>query len=545
MLKVFLVEDERIMREGIKNNIDWEKEGFAFVGEAGDGELAYPLLQKTRPDILITDIKMPFMDGLELSRLVKQELPGIKILILSGYDEFEYAKEAISIGITDYLVKPLSGAQLMEAVKRVAEQIREEQQQREFLETFERERQENMQLERQKFFQKLVSGRLPVSAALKEGREIGLELAARGYNILLFQTFWGEQTEGYSEEQNRVTREMERIVEMMPEILMIERGLEGWAFILKELGENPIEELEEKFSSMLVTAVEACEGLEYFGGIGKPVERLSELKQSFEAAGRAFAYRYLKKRNQIVKSGEESEEQTADAELTLGELNLERLDHRAVERFLKTGLAVDAVHFVEEYLDSLGEKNIQSLMFRQYVTMDIYFAAAKMLDDLGIDSGALAARCGDFQKMPEVFSSLDAARTYLRRVLETAIELKDGQAQKKYSSLLKNARTYIEEHYDEEDISLNTVAASVNLSPNHFSTIFSQETGQTFIEYLTGVRMEHAKALLRSTAMKTAEIAFAVGYKDPHYFSYIFKKTQDCTPREFRAGTQKKTEEHA
>ena len=108
MIKVFLVEDEIIIREGIRYNIDWEKEGLEFVGEASDGELAYPLIQKTKPDILITDIKMPFMDGLELSRLVKQEMPEVKIIILSGYDEFEYAREGIDIGITDYLLKPVS-----------------------------------------------------------------------------------------------------------------------------------------------------------------------------------------------------------------------------------------------------------------------------------------------------------------------------------------------------------------------------------------------------------------------------------------------------
>ena len=96
MLKVFLVEDEIVMREGIKKNIDWEKEGFSFTGEASDGELAFPMIQKLHPDILITDIRMPFMDGLELSRLVKREFPKIKIIILSGYDEFEYAKEAMN-----------------------------------------------------------------------------------------------------------------------------------------------------------------------------------------------------------------------------------------------------------------------------------------------------------------------------------------------------------------------------------------------------------------------------------------------------------------
>ena len=123
MIKVFLVEDEIIIREGIRYNIDWEKEGLEFVGEASDGELAYPLIQKTKPDILITDIKMPFMDGLELSRLVKQEMPEVKIIILSGYDEFEYAREGIDIGITDYLLKPVSGARLLEAVKKVGQMV--------------------------------------------------------------------------------------------------------------------------------------------------------------------------------------------------------------------------------------------------------------------------------------------------------------------------------------------------------------------------------------------------------------------------------------
>ena len=105
-IKVFLVEDEIVIRDGIRKSINWEKEGYDFAGEASDGELAYPKILKAKPDILITDIKMPFMDGLELSRLVRKELPDIKILILSGYDEFEYAKTAIKIGVTEYLLKP-------------------------------------------------------------------------------------------------------------------------------------------------------------------------------------------------------------------------------------------------------------------------------------------------------------------------------------------------------------------------------------------------------------------------------------------------------
>ena len=121
MVKVFLVEDEAIIRHGIRDNIDWASHGFEFAGEAGDGEYAYPLILKAQPDILVTDIKMPFMDGLELSRLVKKTLPRTRIIVLSGYNEFEYAKEAIKIGISDYLLKPVSSAGLIDALTKAAD----------------------------------------------------------------------------------------------------------------------------------------------------------------------------------------------------------------------------------------------------------------------------------------------------------------------------------------------------------------------------------------------------------------------------------------
>ena len=123
MIKVFLVEDEVIIRESVKNSIDWEKEGYEFAGEASDGELALPLILEEKPDIVITDIRMPFMDGLELSRIVKEKLPDTKIIILSGYDDFGYAKEAIKIGVTEYLLKPVSAAVLLEHLQEVADKI--------------------------------------------------------------------------------------------------------------------------------------------------------------------------------------------------------------------------------------------------------------------------------------------------------------------------------------------------------------------------------------------------------------------------------------
>lgn len=143
MLKVFLVEDEFVVREGIKNNIDWESHGYEFCGEASDGELAFPMIQKLKPDIVITDIRMPFMDGLVLSRLIKKELPWIEIIILSGYEEFEYAKEGIKIGIAEYLSKPINGEELLKEVDALAVKIEEKRKERSIRERYLKEMEES------------------------------------------------------------------------------------------------------------------------------------------------------------------------------------------------------------------------------------------------------------------------------------------------------------------------------------------------------------------------------------------------------------------
>ena len=127
MLKVFLVEDESVIRDGLRDGIPWQQYGFTLVGTASDGEVALPQIRKLRPDILITDIKMPFMDGLTLSRIVTEELPETKTIIISGYDDFEYAQQAIAIGVEQYLLKPISKGALLKALRAIKDRMEEEQ----------------------------------------------------------------------------------------------------------------------------------------------------------------------------------------------------------------------------------------------------------------------------------------------------------------------------------------------------------------------------------------------------------------------------------
>lgn len=521
MLKIFLVEDEIIMREGIKKNINWEKENFEFIGDAGDGELAYPLIIQKKPDILITDIKMPFMDGLELSRLVKAELPDIKIIVLSGYDEFDYAKEAIDIGIAEYMLKPVTSAKLIETLHKIEKTILD-QRERTVVKIGAAD-------EEMKFFRRLVSGSRSVSLLLKEGRELGIELAASEYNLLLLQLFAGIDVDESNNRMEKIRQGLQNLKGSYANIEIADQGREEFWFLLKGTENYPLSVLEREVKTELERLIGFEQQTEYFGILGRRVERLGDLKVCYEEANKEFAHRFLRERNRIYDIAE-----AADTTLDIESLNVSQTDRRTLEQFLNTGLKSDVDCFIDTYLNKVGNKNIQSMLFRQYVVMDVYIITISVAQKMGYQKQEIVPLYGDEQELMKVFGSVEDTKCYLKKLFETTIDLRDKAASGKYDRVLKQAQEYIEENYSQFDISLNAVAASVNLSPNHFSTIFSQELGETFIEYLTRVRMERAKELLRTTSKKSTEIAYEVGYKDAHYFSNLFKKTQNCTPREYR-----------
>lgn len=234
MLKVFLVEDEFVVRQGIKNNIDWKSHGYDFCGEAADGELAFPMIQKLKPDIVITDIRMPFMDGLVLSRLIKKELPWVEIIILSGYEEFEYAKEGIKIGIAQYLLKPINGEELLKEVDTVSEKIRERHKENEIRDKYIKEMEENFLKEQKDLFQYLVTGSKSAAQLLEMADRLDIDISAMWYNIVLIKI--QSTYHAYEEFSNSLIEIEEKLKEIADEasLLMFDRNLEGKALLLKE-----------------------------------------------------------------------------------------------------------------------------------------------------------------------------------------------------------------------------------------------------------------------------------------------------------------------
>ena len=515
MIKIFLVEDEVVIRNGIKHSIQWEREGYEFVGEASDGELAYPLILKEKPDILITDIKMPFMDGLELSEAVKKELPDIKILILSGYNDFDYAKKAIGIGVTDYILKPVSAEKLLEAIGNVAVIIRKEREEKELLAKYQEEMQENREQEKLNFFNRLLMEPMTVTEILEQGKELGMELNARVYNMILF-TITSSLAE--KETHSIFVTAFERV--------------EGWGILVLAESEEEMEQHMELCQRSLGSIMLEYPELQYFGGIGKPVSRIREIQESFREAERAFAGRFVYHDNQIVSQAELEEEREEELEISgVGSLEHNR---EALERFLKTGTTEELDSFLKAYFDSIPQDNLRSLMMGQYILMDCFISILNYGKEMGIAQEELKERIGDVRDIKNHLRTPEEMKQYLENLMREVLVLRDEISGRRYSDIIRQAKEYIENNYMSEDISLNSVSASVSMSPSYFSSIFSQEAGQTFVEYLTGVRMQKAKELLMSSSRRTSEIGFEVGYKDSHYFSYIFKKTQGCSPREYR-----------
>jgi two-component system, response regulator YesN len=536
MLKVFLVEDEIVVREGIKNTINWNENGFIFCGEASDGELAYPMIQKLKPDIVITDIRMPFMDGLELSRLLKKDLPQIRIIILSGYGEFEYAKEAINIGITEYLLKPISSAELMKSLVVVRDNILKEQEEKANLEKFKREMKEFEIDEKRRLFNEIVSNSHPLTYILEKGKELNLELSAIYYNIMLFRI---NKMNLMHEIRTNVQLQLDNLFEDSANVIRFDYSIEGIALLLKGSSQDEITDIQNKYINKIKRLLESFSNVSYFGGIGVPVNRLGELPKSFHEASRAFAYRYIWDCNEILDYNVIAKNPiTVTEDIKLEKLNTTQLDKNKVENFLKSGEKEDINYFIEEYLKSCCYDGRNSILFRQYILMDMYFVVSSFMEELGYSAGMIEEPFKDYIQMNVQISTFENSKKYIEKIFHQAIALRDEITTKHYNAIISKAKEYIKENYSNDDISLNQVAGNVFISPSHFSALFSQKTGQPFVKYLTDLRMNKAKELLKCTDMRASDVGYMIGYRDPHYFSYLFKKTQNLTPKQYRLNSR-------
>ncbi len=548
MLKIFLAEDEVVVRETIKRMIPWEELGFELVGEAADGEMALPLLIRQQPDLLITDIKMPFMDGLTLARLAKKEIPGLKVVILSGYDDFNYAKQAIGIGVEDYLLKPITKNALIERLSEIRSRYEHEKTQKEYYEKFQREMQAYEKNSSRDFFEALVDGSMDMMEVYKRAEKLGLDIVAEAYNVLIFTMNCDEDFSGQRDEYSSWEAESLELLENFfaghSSAMLFRSNIFSYCVLLKGQRET-IEENTRACVDEIRKILSRQDGRrEWFLAVGQSVERLSQIQKSYHTASRAFSQRYLYDENILYYDEMETMEHPGGQAETEDNAYLQKVDVNALnpailQKFLSNGLQEETENFVKDYFYAIGQEPMESLVFRNYVILNVRFSVISFIKGLGCDTNEMESADTE-EVLAESGKNMESAIAYAKKMISQAIEIRDQNSGNKNRSILKTAVDFIDSHYMEEDISLNTVANVANVSSNHFSALFSQNMGQTFIEYLTTLRMNKAKELLRCTGMRSSEIAGEIGYKDAHYFSYLFKKTQGMTPSDYRKAREDK-----
>ena len=526
MYSVFLVDDEPIVLEGIRSKINWEEAGFSFAGEATDGEIALSMIHELKPDILITDIKMPFMDGLQLAATIKKTQPWIKIIILSGHDEFDYAKKAISIGIEDYLLKPFTSEEVIESLKKISAQIDKERTQLSDITKMKEELRTQEKLVQKEFLNNLVHGAADMTNIMTRCQELGIDLLSRYYKIFISKI---ESTTQNIQKQQEACSRLNSYSGTWEQTYSFFHHSNRLVCICKGTTQSELEDNVFHIAETIEHIATNNSDCIVITGIGKTVDHLSLIPDSYEDAKRIVELDNKENQNRIISSD--------DIQLNNSNALLELKENDPLVDKLKYASKNDISTIIEESMNLIHSNPGQFNVFASYILVDMIFSVSKLIENLGGDIKQINPEIVQRSYVDKAVSDEQKFKKTMEDVLNFALEFRNSKSTSRYGDVILKAKKYIEENYADQNTTLTTVAEAVAMSPNHFSAIFSHECKTTFIEYLTDVRIEKAKKLMKETDMKGYDIAYECGFSDPHYFSYIFKKNTGLSPREFKGGS--------
>lgn len=523
MYKVFVVEDEPLIRQSLRTAIESADGPYTFCGEAADGEMALSMMMDLQPDILVTDIKMPFMDGLELSRIAKETLPWLKIVIISGHDEFGYAQQAITIGVDQYLLKPIRKQELVAAVDTAVRSIEAERKRTSSAESYD-ERRVQAALFRD-LMHHLLFGDVGTARILDDARQIGVNLVHSLHKVIIVQIL------GSSADESRKVRESfaDRLEYDIPfpGLFVVPDQL---AFVVS--ADTPEELAEQTYSTLRIILHDfEAGGLKSVAVVSETAERLSSVAAAYQQADSLVHLAGHLYAGQVIDLGDRS--QTPDV---LG-TSTGSFGANCRKKLLHAG-PMDGLKILRSFLDNVDAAALDSSMGRFQILSDIFNTCI----DVILESNPDTTRKDVSANLATMIDIVDAANTREtfedlgRRLIESTLSARQSSIDvAKRGEVIQQAVDFIRGNYANPDISLHTVSAHVGFSPSHFSMVFSQKMGRTFIDYLTGVRIDKAKELLTETDRKLSAIAIDIGYNEPNYFSYVFKKREGVSPKEFRS----------
>lgn len=555
MYKLILADDEEDVREGLLQLIDWESVGFAVADTAENGKEAAEMVEKYVPDVVVTDIQMPFMNGLQLAEWIRGHYPSTKIIILTGYEEFEYAQKAIRLGIDEYVLKPFSAAELADILHKVKKQIDAELAEKENVQLLTEHYRKNLPVLQSLFLSSLVSRRLKETEIQEKSQHYGLDLNGSEYMVSVFRidaapgrketagNGGGDETRMASgsislKDTNDTQLRLFAVYNIADEIvkghpadkafihhdevvLLSIRRHEG----SEDLATRTLQLLEEiRFS------VERFLKLTVTIGAGRAAARLNDAVTSYEEALKALDYRVILGGNKVIWIEDvESREYVP--------LAVDELKEKELVRCLKVGSDQELERLLEDMFGVLADNKVSYQDFQVYL-LEMLTAVIKVAKDSHADLDKLFGEGPGFLGTFAKFAHADEAKAWF---LDICMKLKHSIAsdrQSSYNKLVEEAKEYILANYGDHDLSIAKVCRHLHISAGYFSNIFKKETKTTFVSYLLGVRMEAAQRLLAATDLKAFEIAERVGFSDPNYFSFCFRKKFGISPKEYRGGAR-------
>ncbi len=521
MYKLLIVEDEDLIRNAIVTGVDWNKLGFTVMS-AEDGEAAIAVAEAFRPDIVLTDIRMPFIDGLELTRLLKRDYPDTIVVILSGHDEFSYAQEAVQLGVKKYIRKPIIPSELIHIMKEMADVLRARDTRVQHEKKLRAQVQQSLPFLRERLLNQLLHNMVSADRIQQMLDFTGLHLRGQAYTVCLIDC----------KPDPPVAGEDAAILSLsLTELISREIGTDGVTF------ETPSDKrvliyaarTKESERSYVVgllgdisDAIFDTYGIITTCAIGTRVDAIGEIHISYESAKDAYEQSIFGGRGKIYDAYESDNIQSYypfdRAQALLDKVKLQSDDEFSA--------AFDGFFSDMRSMRALTHENILAVM------LDLVNCGQRLLLESGIAGGedmhAVYTRLFSLTTLDQFQEAILSYFQSLRRRLE-------GQRASRSNQLIEQVCAYIAAHYCEPTLSLNTVASSVFISPTYLSILFKKVMGTTFIDYVSRLRMEAAKTLLAEENLRTYEAAGRTGYSDPQYFSSCFKRYSGMTPSEYKS----------
>lgn len=530
MHKILLVDDEILTRNAISQNIPWEDAGFQLIGTAENGKEAIGLIDQEPPDVVLTDICMPVMDGISLSAYIHEKYPATKVIIISGYDDFEYAKQALKYEVSNYILKPITSYELMAELTKVRSKIEYSQKRQSEFEQAQHEIKENLPTIRRHFLNRLLEGNY-----IKNDIELQMErlnIPFLGYYQAVVMLEAGDSTDFWKRYPTAkeelidfsIANISEEMVANHPNIIFFMNTEHKTILVFGNRSEEGLISFLQETCQSIIGEVYRHMKIKVYTLVGKTVRNMKEWGISYQSVRTAKEHKFSREDQDFIYGSEFSE-----AKKEVQPLLTQQIDKLVLMIKMNQQLDIKSItNYIFASLRSSGKEKKQLMLIIQNLVLTILLSLESHLADMNKSSyeEEFLLQISTYQHLSDVEKWFFH---FCEELSENIASMRDDVRQVQAAK----AMDYLEKNYMDYNMSLNMICDHLGVSTSYFSSFFKSVTGETFTEALTRIRMKEAKHHFEKSNMKNYQVAYAVGYQDPHYFSSIFKKNTGMTPSEY------------